>query len=204
RGNPYGTDSFPHHERLTRTLLALTHGNAAAHSVGWAGHRESTRDVFREVVAREKHLIGTKTMPWLALLVSEQTRQFSAYGDIAGRFLPHVFGAFRCAMEEHLPVSLITDEDVTLAELSRHRVLMLPGSAALSDAQVRAVRAFIEAGGGLVATGEASLCDELGRPRKDFALADVFGVGYRGRPASAAKRPKLDENFAVAVDADYW
>src|SRR5205814_672398 len=53
RGNPYGTDSFPHHERLTRTLLALTHGNAAAHSVGWPGHRESTRDVFREVEARE-------------------------------------------------------------------------------------------------------------------------------------------------------
>jgi hypothetical protein len=188
RGNPYGTDSFPHHERLTRTLLALTHGNAAAHSVGWPGHRESTREVFREVESREKYLVGTKTMPWLALLVSEQTRQFHAYADVAGRFLPHVFGAFRCALEEHLPVALITDEDLSAGELSRHRVLVLPGSAALSAAQVKAIRAFVAAGGGLVATGEASLCDELGRPRKDFALADVFGVRYRGRPAEAAER----------------
>jgi len=86
RGNPYGTDSFPHHERLARTLLALTHGNAAAHSVGWAGHRESTRDVFNEVKAREPFMLGTKTLPWMALLVSEQTRQFHAYADIAGRF----------------------------------------------------------------------------------------------------------------------
>ena len=39
RGNPYGTDSFPHHERLTRTLLALTHGSVTAQSLGWPGHR---------------------------------------------------------------------------------------------------------------------------------------------------------------------
>jgi hypothetical protein len=43
RGNPYGTDSFPYHERLTRTLLALTHGSVTAQSLGWPGHRESTR-----------------------------------------------------------------------------------------------------------------------------------------------------------------
>src|SRR5204862_241810 len=46
RGSPHGTDSFPHHERLTRTLLALTYGGVAAHSLGWPGHRESTRHVF--------------------------------------------------------------------------------------------------------------------------------------------------------------
>jgi hypothetical protein len=49
RGNPYGTDSFPAHERLTRSLLALAHGNVAAHSLGWPGHGPATKDVFREV-----------------------------------------------------------------------------------------------------------------------------------------------------------
>src|SRR5439155_15573297 len=47
-------------------------------------------------------------------------------------------------------------------------------------------------------------CDDLGRPRKDFALADVFGVSYQGRPKSPVVRPKLDENFAVALDENYW
>lgn len=203
RGNPYSSDSFPHHERLTRALLALTYGNVGAHSIGFAGHRETTREVFAAVKARQEWMRGAKSLPWAGLLVSEPTRQFVAYADIAGRFLPHVFGAFRACVEEHLPVTLLTDADVTAA-LARYAVLILPGAVALSDTQVRAVAAFVRRGGGLVATGETSLCDELGRPRRDFALAGLFGVSYRGRPAAPARRPELDPNFAVAIDADYW
>ena len=83
-------------------------------------------------------------------------------------------------------------------------MIVLPNAAALSDAQITAIREYVRAGGGLVATCETSLCDELGRPRKDFALADVFGVSYQGRPKAPLVRPKLDENFAVALDDNYW
>jgi hypothetical protein len=204
RGNPYGTDSFPHHERLTRTLLALTHGSVAAHSFGWPGHGDSTRDVFKEVARREKWLTRTQRLPWAALLVSEQTRQFYAYEDIAERFLPHVFGAFRAGLEEHLPLAPVNDWDLTAVGLSKYKVLVLPNAAALSGAQAEAVRRFVRAGGGLVATGETSLFDELGRPRSDFALADLLGVSYLGRPRAPQRRPKLDENFAITVDANYW
>jgi hypothetical protein len=83
-------------------------------------------------------------------------------------------------------------------------VVILPNAAALSAAQVAALRRFVAAGGGLVATGETSLCDEIGRPRRDFALADVFGVGFLGRPAAPTERPPLDENFARTLDEAYW
>lgn len=138
--------------------------------------------------------------------MSEQTRQFYAYRDIAERFLPHVFGAYRVALEEHLPVMLINDWDITAESLRRFRVVVLPNAAALSDAQVAALREYVQQGGGLVATTETSLCDELGRPRKDFALADVFGVSYRGRPQSTADGAKteIDPNFAIALDEKYW
>ncbi|MBY0230417.1 MAG: hypothetical protein K2W96_14125, partial [Gemmataceae bacterium] len=204
RGNPYGTDSFPHHERLTRTFLALSHGNAAAHSLGWAGHRDSTREVFDAVKVRERWMRDAEPLPWAAMLVSEQTRQFHAWQDIAGRFLPHVFGAFRAAMEEHRPLSLLTDEDIAAEALAPFAVLVLPGAAALSDKQGQAIRDWVRGGGGLVATGDSSLCDELGRARKDFALADLFGVSYLGRPAAPARRGEVDANFAIALDAAYW
>jgi hypothetical protein len=55
-----------------------------------------------------------------------------------------------------------------------------------------------------VATCETSLFDELGHPRGNFALADLFGVDYEGRPQAPAKRPELDVNFAIAVDDKYW
>jgi hypothetical protein len=204
RGNPYGTDSFPAHERRTRTLQALTYGNIAAESLGWPGHAASAARSLKEVERRSEWITRTTPLPWAALLVSEQTRQFYAYKDIAERFLPHVFGAFRACLEEHLPIALITDDDVTSGELKKYAVLLLPNAAALSDLQVQHVREFVAAGGGLVATGETSLCDELGRPRGDFALADVFGMRYAGRPKEPLKRPELDANFALTLDANYW
>jgi hypothetical protein len=179
RGNPYGTDSFPVHERLTRALLATTYGSTLAMSFGWPGHDPA--EDFRVIAQREKYLTRTSTLPWAAMLVSEQTRQFYAYKDIPDRFLAPLFGGFRAAVEEHLPLQLINDWDLTEASLARFAVLLLPNSAALSDAQVAAIRVFVAKGGGLIASGDASLCDELGRPRSDFALADLFGVSFKDR-----------------------
>lgn len=210
RGNPYGTDSFPKHERITRSLLGLTNGSISAESLGWPGHQQSIAAVFDEIKRREQLTIGSRLLKWAALLVSEQTRQFYAYQDIAERFLPHVFGVFRTAMEEHFPLTLINDWDLSgsaddkQAVLSQFKVLVLAGAAALSDDQIQAIRTFVKTGGGLVATGETSLCDELGRPRENFALADLFGVSYRGRPSTSVKREQLDANFAVSVDEAYW
>ena len=205
RGNPYGTHSFPKHERLVRTLLAITYGNVTAQSFGWAGHRESTRDVCREVNRRAKWLTRAEPLTWGAILVSEQTRQFYAYRDIKEHFLPHVFGAFRAGLEEHLNLRLINDWDLTPEEFKKYQVLILPNAAALSDLQAAAVRDYVHGGGGLVAIGETSLCDELGQPRKNFALADVFGVSFQGRPISEpGEKRQLDENFAHHLGSDYW
>jgi hypothetical protein len=204
RGNPYGTDSFPAHERLTRTLLALTNGCISAESLGWPGHRASTAASFAAVRQRASWLTRCRPLPWAGLLVSEQTRQFYAWQEIAERFLPPLLGTFRAACEEHLPLALLNDWDLVPQRLAEHRVLVLCGAAALSDAQVEAVRQFVAAGGGLVASGESSLCDEWGRPRPDFALADLFGVAFRGRPDAQSERPLLDANFAATLDEAYW
>src|SRR2546421_2474746 len=143
RGNPYGSDSFPAHERLTRCLLNVASGGVAAESFGWPGHEESTLTVLRAVSERERWLTHTEPLPWAGLLVSEQTRQFYAYQDIAERFLPHVFGVFRAGLEEHLPLALVNDWDLNAAELGKYKVLVLANAAALSDVQVQAVRQFV-------------------------------------------------------------
>jgi hypothetical protein len=204
RGSPYSGDGFPRHERMTRSLLVLTQGALAPQSLGWTGGAGAAGEVFDAIRARERWTIGARPMPWAAMLVSEATRQFVAHKDIAGRFLPHVFGTFRATLEEHRPLDLIADMDVMREGLARYRVLILPNAAALSDSQAEAIRGFVRDGGGLVATCETSLYDELGTPRRDFALADLFGVSFLAKGQASADRPELDANFARALDESYW
>jgi hypothetical protein len=204
RGTPYSADSFPAHERMIRSMLVLAHGSTTAHSVGWSNGVEGAAPVFAETKRREPWITGAKPLPWAGLLVSEQTRQFYAYKDIAERFLPPLLGTYRAAIEGHLPISLLNDWDLTAEHLASYRVVLLANAAALSDSQLEALREFVRRGGGLVATTESSLCDELGRPREDFGLADLFGVSYRGRPQATPERVAIDPNFAIALDETYW
>lgn len=55
-------------------------------------------------------------------------------------------------------------------------VLILPNLAIMTNNQVAAVRRFVDRGGSLIATGDTSLFDEMGDPRSDYTLADLFGA----------------------------
>ena len=203
-GNPYSGSGFPQHELFVRCMSAMTNGSITPLAVPTGAGKEAGDFTLREIGRRKKWLTRTTSEPWAALLVSEQTRQFYAGGQIMERFLAHALGVFRVGCEEHLPITLITDLDVRAERLAPFKVLILPNAAALSDAQVATIREFVQKGGGLVATCETSLFDELGHPRPNFALADLFGVDYAGRPKAPTKRAELDVNFAIVVDDKYW
>ncbi len=89
--------------------------------------------------------------------------------------------------------------------LSKYRALILPNTALLSDAQCAQLRAYVQAGGSLLATFETSLYTERNERRAEFGLSDVFGihkagerVGTNGNPYYARieqKHPIL-EGFA--------
>ncbi|HWE92473.1 MAG TPA: alpha-amylase family protein [Tepidisphaeraceae bacterium] len=204
RGNPYSASSFPRHELFVRCMMAMTNGSITPIAVPTAAGKEAGDQTLAEIGRRKKWFIRSTPEPWAALLVSEQTRQFYAGGQIMERFLAHALGVFRVGWEEHLPITLITDMDLQPDRLKPYKVLILPNAAALSDAQIKTIRQFVLDGGGLVATCETSLFDELGHPRGNFALADLFGVDYEGRPAVPVKRPDLDANFSIVVDDKYW
>ena len=204
RGNPYSTSSFPRHELFVRCMQAMTNGSITPLAVPTAAGKEAGDHTLREIGRRKPWFIRTTQEPWVALLVSEQTRQFYAGGQVMERFLAHALGAFRVGCEEHLPITLITDLDLRRERLKPYKVLILPNAAALSNEQVTTIRQFVQDGGGLVATCETSLFDELGHPRSNFALSDLFGVDYLGRPQAPTKRAALDVNFAIVVDDTYW
>ncbi len=207
-GNPYGKDSFPPQEIQRRMMLALTYGASPSIAVAQpANLQQELYDCMDEVKKRKPWLTHKSPEPWAALVMSDNTRNF--YGRSAGRveerYMAAVFGAFRTAVEEHLPVTVINDWNLTTADLSRYKVLILPNTACLDDAQVTAIEKFVHAGGGLVASLDTSLFDEYGSPRKNFALGNVLGVEYRGLPETGGVKDEgIDVNFAASLPADYW
>ena len=207
-GNPYGKDSFPPHEIERRMMLALTHGAAPSIAVSQPKHlQEALYATMDEVQKRKPWLTHKTPEPWAAMVMSDNTRNF--YGRSAGkveeRYMAAVFGTFRTAVEEHLPVAVINDWNLTTADLSKYKVLILPNTACLDDTQVEAIKKFVREGGGLVASLDTGLFDEFGTPRKGFALGDVFGVEYRGlADTTPVAKDELDVNFAKSIGPDYW
>ena len=98
---------------------------------------------------------------------------------------------YQALVEARIPFEMVHDRLLDATHLARFKTLILPNIAALSDEQCRQLRAFVERGGGLVATYETSLYDEWGAAREDFGLADLFGVSFRrpGRGADAERLP---------------
>ena len=207
-GNPYGQDSFPPHEILCRMMLALTYG--ASPSIAVTQPANLQPELYRcldEVTRRKPWLTGKTPEPWAALVMSDNTRNF--YGRSPGlveeRYMASVLGTFRATVEEHLPVAVINDWNLNTTDLRKYKVLILPNTACLDQAQVRAIDEFVRNGGGLVASLDTSLFDEFGTPRDDFALADLFGVHHRGLIEDGPpKREDLDANFEKSIGPDYW
>jgi len=155
----------------------------------------------------ERYLRNEAPLARVAMLYSEQTATYhagAAEGDRAG---DHVLGMYQALVEARVPFELVHEAFLTPDRLDRFKLLILADAAALSDAQCDAVRGFVARGGSILATFASSLYDEVGRPRPDFGLADLFGVSYAGRidgpmqnsylnletdPATGARHPVVD------------
>ena len=64
------------------------------------------------------------------------------------------------ARDSYLPVEI---DDIERDDAAQPRLLILPNIGSLSDAQVASLRRFVQRGGGLLATGQTSLCAARGR-----------------------------------------
>lgn len=144
-----------------------------------ANREEYLRLHVENVKAREKWWVNSEPVPYVGIVVSDQTR--TLFGNAAlPLYVSHALGAFRSIMEVHWPVRLLTEADLEDADLQGVRVLMLPNTACLSDRSVEVIRRFVHEGGGLVASHEASLYRADYTRRDDFALRDLFRAHYTG------------------------
>jgi hypothetical protein len=191
----------PDVEMLARIYTILTYGAVVQFPTG-PGRNEQMKTAFDAIKAREPWIIGAEPLRWAALVLSNRTADFYGRNEAIRKYYQEVMGVFRALTEEHLPVQIVTERDVEEGRLADYTVAVVANGACLSGRAQDALRSFVDAGGGLVATHETSLYDDAGERLAEFGLASLLGVKYVGAEDSKgwASDRLWFENHATADD----
>ncbi len=159
--------------------IALAHGgsmvfgqapfaNGATDPAQFAGLAQ----VFQPARALEDWLTEPTGVSDIGLIMAPKPRSAS---KLWGSALDGAEAFHDALIDEHLQYDIIQlDRD-----LAGYELIILPDQAALSEAELSALRGYARGGGKLLASGCSSLWDENGERRADFGLAEVFGVTYQ-------------------------
>jgi hypothetical protein len=152
-------------------------------------------EMFLRHARWEKYLRNERPLARVAVVYSQQTARF-----VGNKVEDHINGWYQALIEARIPFEFAHDGLLDAAHIGQFKTLILPNIAALSDAQCDQLRAFVNNGGSVIATYETSLCDEWGVRRKDFGLADLFGVGWKGRTEGPMQNSYLRLEHDTARD----
>jgi len=138
-------------------------------------------DGLREAERLEPYLARRESIPYTAVLLSPSTiERFDHAGDRPAH-LAALKGFCKALLQEHILFDVLTEAELS-ERLGGYRVLVLPNASCLPAQAKEAIRAFVAAGGGLVASFEAGRYDEHGVPTPADDLATLLGVRYSEEP----------------------
>jgi hypothetical protein len=151
--------------------------------------------------AHEKYLRQDRPLATVAIVYSQQSAWFTPGKNGPREGIEDSgHGWHQALIEARIPFEMVHDRLLDAEHLRAFRTLILPNITALSDAQCEQLRQFVAAGGSIVATSETSLYDEWGVKRKDFGLADLFGVSFTGRLEGPMQNAYLNLEHAAALN----
>jgi len=142
----------------------------------------------------EEYVLHRTPVATVGVLFSLRNHDFFGRANAAQQVAEPERGFTEALLHARIPYLMVHADDLEKVALQL-KLLILPNLGTMTDAHVAAVRKFVQSGGGLIATGATSLCDEWGDNRADFALADIFGVKL---PATHALRTEAARVRQVA------
>jgi hypothetical protein len=90
------------------------------------------------------------------------------------------FGFAQAFVSHGVPFAVLPGHLLEVDRLEPYRALALPSATALSDRQMHAIRRFVGAGGGLLASFTTGLNDAAGNARRQWDLADMVNASFAG------------------------
>jgi len=136
-------------------------------------------DVLPFQQANDRHFHNVRSIADVAMVVSPRNNRVYPVPP-GSELLDSFHGAYKILTEQRIPFDFVLDSELSYDVIGRYPVLVLANIAAMDDKQAAQIRDYVARGGSILATFETGLYDETGKPRSDFALADLFGMHAKG------------------------
>ena len=143
--------------------LGVAEALAFNQTIGFAGSNPLSAEMVKYIAFYRKHrdlYVGSRDVATVAVLRSYPSITY--HNSRAGLSAILMEQAL---IQGRVPFQYAFDEYLLRLSPSSCKVLILPDSECLSDQQLAAIRSYVQAGGGLVATEQAGLYDEWRRLR---------------------------------------
>jgi hypothetical protein len=136
---------------------------------------EPAREFFNWTAKHDRHFVNKRSIASIGVVMGQRTQLF--YQPPQGASAEQYMEGMYCALlEGRFLFDFVHEEQLALANLQKYSALLLPNIAMLSDFQIGQLRAYVAAGGSLLATFETGLYTERNQKRADFGLADLLGI----------------------------
>lgn len=178
-------DDRARHELTMRTFMlsGLSHG-----VVPWHGGNIEPADagirIHLAVKAREDYFSHDE-LRHVGVVLSQNTFDFWGHAPGTSNLLDYqdgILGTWLLLSEHHVPFRFVFDNQLEAGDLADYKVLLLPRTVCLTDTAAVQLKAWVAAGGKLVATGETGSLDGWGDARPGNALDGVTLTRLAGTP----------------------
>jgi hypothetical protein len=140
---------------------------------------EPAHEYFNWMAKHDVHFVNKRSIANIGVVMGQRTNLF--YKPPRGSLMPqYMDGLYYALLEGRFLFDFVHEDKLAPEDLQKYTALLLPNTALLSDKQCQQLRAFVDAGGSLLATFETSLYTERNQRRDNFGLAEVFGIHKAG------------------------
>jgi hypothetical protein len=140
---------------------------------------EPARKYYNWMAKHDQHFVNKRSIANIGVVMGQRANLFYRPPNrvVMREYMDDVYYAL---LEGRFLFDFVHEQKLGPEELKKYSALLLPNIALLSDEQCRQLRAYVDAGGSLLATFESSVYTERNERRADFGLADAFGIHKAG------------------------
>ena len=148
-----------------------------------SGSAKPAQDVFALMQQVEEIHKGSIPVPYVTIVPTWESLQLWRTKRKSWNWPMMSWGLGLVLLDERISVDVNPSTEMSGEWLGQQKVIALCGASGLSEEEAERLGSWVKAGGGLLATYDTGLYNEVGELRKDGgALKQVLGVAMKGEP----------------------